>query len=83
MAVRGKGVIAVVVSAQARENREYVRRLLRERQPEFAAALALVEALVEQELSKSGHAVTESSSRGGRRNGRRRICTDSQPAVVR
>ena len=79
MAVRGKGVIAVVVSAQARENREYVRRLLRERQPEFAAALALVE----QELSKSGHAVTESSSRGGRRNGRRRICTDSQPAVVR
>jgi len=27
----------------ARENREYVRRLLRERQPEFAAALELAE----------------------------------------
>ncbi len=32
---------------QAWENREYVRRLLKERQPEFAAALELAE----QELS--------------------------------
>ena len=30
-------------SQQARENREYVRRLLKERQPEFAAALELAE----------------------------------------
>jgi hypothetical protein len=33
----------VAHSQQARENREYVRRLLKERQPEFAAALELAE----------------------------------------
>jgi hypothetical protein len=33
----------MVKCEQAQENRAYVRRLLRERQPEFAAALASVE----------------------------------------
>ncbi len=35
--------IPLAKSERARENRAYVRRLLRERQPEFAAALASVE----------------------------------------
>jgi hypothetical protein len=39
----GKEVIAMTNSQQAWENREYVRRLLKERQPEFAAALELAE----------------------------------------
>jgi hypothetical protein len=39
----GKEVIAMANSQQAWENREYVRRLLKERQPEFAAALELAE----------------------------------------
>jgi hypothetical protein len=34
---------STVKSEQAEENSAYVRRLLRERQPEFAAALAAVE----------------------------------------
>jgi hypothetical protein len=42
-------MIAVTIPEQARENREYVRRLLKEKQPEFAAALELAE----QELSES------------------------------
>jgi hypothetical protein len=46
-------VSAVAISAQARENREYVRRLLKERQPEFAAALAAALALVEKELCEA------------------------------
>lgn len=39
----GKEVIAMANPQQAWENREYVRRLLKERQPEFAAALELAE----------------------------------------
>jgi hypothetical protein len=35
---------------QARQNREYVRRLLRQRQPRFAASLELAAWLVEREL---------------------------------
>ena len=37
------------VSRQSMENREYVRRLLREKQPEFAAALELAMNLVRRE----------------------------------
>ena len=35
---------------QARQNREYVRRLLAQKQPRFAAALELAAWLVEQDL---------------------------------
>jgi hypothetical protein len=53
-------VSAVAISAQARENREYVRRLLKERQPEFAAALALVEEeLCEAHTTRDGVEVVE------------------------
>ena len=37
------------VSRQSMENREYVRRLLREKQPEFSAALELAMNLVRRE----------------------------------
>jgi hypothetical protein len=48
------------MSAQARENREYVRRLLRERQPGFATALALVEKeLCEAHTTRDGVEVVD------------------------
>ena len=37
------------ISRQSRENRQYVRRLLREKQPEFSAALELAMNLVLRE----------------------------------
>jgi hypothetical protein len=37
------------ISRQSRENRQYVRRLLREKQPEFSAALELAMNLVRRE----------------------------------
>ena len=37
------------ISRQSMKNREYVRRLLREKQPEFAAALELAMNLVRRE----------------------------------
>jgi hypothetical protein len=37
------------ISRQGMENREYVRRLLREKQPEFSAALELAMNLVRRE----------------------------------
>jgi hypothetical protein len=37
---------------QAMENREYVRRLLEQKQPGFAASLELAALLVEQDLSE-------------------------------
>ena len=37
------------ISRQSMENRQYVRRLLREKQPEFAAALELAMNLVRRE----------------------------------
>ena len=41
-----KMTIAKGISRQSLENREYVRRLLREKQPEFSAALELAMNLV-------------------------------------
>jgi hypothetical protein len=53
-------VSAVAISTQARENREYVRRLPKERQPESAAALALVEKeLCEAHTTRDGVEVVE------------------------
>ena len=43
-------VMANVISQQNTQNKEYVRRLLRRKQPEFAAALELAMDLVEREL---------------------------------
>ena len=37
------------ISRQSRENRQYVRRLLKEKQPEFSAALELAMNLVRRE----------------------------------
>lgn len=37
------------ISRQSRENRQYLRRLLREKQPEFSAALELAMNLVRRE----------------------------------
>ena len=42
----------VAVSGQARENTEYLRALLRERQPEFLAILESAERLADFELSR-------------------------------
>ena len=42
--------MAKVISQQSMENREYVGRLLGERQPEFSAALELAADLVGREL---------------------------------
>jgi hypothetical protein len=47
-----------VQAQRARENCEYVRRLLTERQPEFSGVLRLAERQVDLELSRE----TESSS---------------------
>lgn len=44
--------ITVAIPAQARENREYVRKLLKEKQPEFAAILALVEQDLSRDLTE-------------------------------
>lgn len=43
-------MMAKSMSRQGMQNREYVRRLLREKQPEFAAALELAMNLVRREL---------------------------------
>jgi len=40
----------IVITAQSAENMEYVRRLLKQKQPGFAAALELAVDLVEREL---------------------------------
>ena len=42
--------MAKIISQQSMENREYVRRLLKEKQPEFSAALELAADLVGREL---------------------------------
>ena len=42
-------MVAKRISRQSMKNREYVRRLLREKQPEFAAALELAMNLVRRE----------------------------------
>jgi hypothetical protein len=41
----------MVISQQSTENMEYVRRLLKQKQPGFAAALELATDLVERNLS--------------------------------
>lgn len=46
----GEATMAKVISQQGTENREYVRRLLKEKQPEFSAALELAAELVGREL---------------------------------
>ena len=42
-------MVAKRISRQSMKNREYVRRLLREKQPEFSAALELAMNLVRRE----------------------------------
>jgi len=42
--------MAMVVTQQSTENMEYVRRLLKQKQPGFAAALELAVDLVERDL---------------------------------
>jgi hypothetical protein len=42
--------MAMVVTLQSTENMEYVRRLLKQKQPGFAAALELAVDLVERDL---------------------------------
>jgi hypothetical protein len=42
--------MAMVVTQQSTENMEYVRKLLKQKQPGFAAALELVVDLVERDL---------------------------------
>ena len=42
--------MAMVVNQQSAENMEYVRKLLKQKQPGFAAALELAADLVEQDL---------------------------------
>jgi hypothetical protein len=42
--------MAMVVTQQSTENMEYVRRLLKQKQPGFAAALELAADLVERDL---------------------------------
>jgi len=42
IAAHAEWTMADNITAQARENREYVRRLLKERQPDFAAVLESV-----------------------------------------
>jgi hypothetical protein len=44
-------VTTVTITEQAQENRDYVRRLLREKLPEFAAMLASAERQLDQDLS--------------------------------
>jgi hypothetical protein len=48
----GCGLVAITDRAQ--ENREYVRRLLRKRQPEFAALLESVETWATQNRAGTG-----------------------------
>jgi len=43
-----------VISQQSMENREYVRRLLKQKQPGFSAALELAMDLVGRELRSAG-----------------------------
>jgi hypothetical protein len=43
--------MAIVMTEQSAQNMEYVRRLLKQKQPGFAAALELALGLVERELS--------------------------------
>ena len=45
--------MAVVVTQQSTEDLEYVRRLLKQKQPGFAAALELAADLVEQDLGSA------------------------------
>ena len=44
--------MATDIPKRSKENTEYVRRLLKQRQPEFSAALELAVDLVERELSE-------------------------------
>jgi hypothetical protein len=44
----------MVITQQRTENMEYVRRLLRQKQPDFSVALELAVILVEQQLRSPG-----------------------------
>ena len=46
--------MAIVMTGQSAQNMEYVRRLLKLKQPGFAAVLELAVDLVERELSSPG-----------------------------
>jgi hypothetical protein len=48
--------MTVTTAEWAQENREHVRRLLREKQPEFAATLESAERQLNQELSHRAQA---------------------------
>jgi hypothetical protein len=74
-----KITMEIVMVGQSTENMEYVRRLLKQKQPGFAAALELAVELVERELSSSEMSrdisATESSCPGP--------CGSAHPSAVR
>ena len=56
--------MAIVITVQSTENMEYVRRLLKQKQPGFAAALELAVDLVEWELTETQPARVHEGSIG-------------------
>jgi hypothetical protein len=52
-----------LMTGQSTQNMEYVRRLLKQKQPGFAAALELAMDLVERELSSPGMPATSAPVR--------------------
>jgi hypothetical protein len=54
----------IVVTDRRTENMAYVRRLLRQKQPAFSAALELAVLLAEQELGRPRCCPTSAPSRG-------------------
>jgi hypothetical protein len=55
--------MATAITAQSAENRRYVRTLLRQRQPEFSAALELAVELVAREEGINSPASSQRSAR--------------------
>jgi hypothetical protein len=53
-------------TGQAQENRDYVRKLLREKLPEFAAMLASAERQLDQDLSRACKRLAGFTPRVGR-----------------
>jgi hypothetical protein len=56
-------IMATAITAQSAENRRYVRTLLRQRQPEFSAALELAVELVAREEGINSPASSQRSAR--------------------
>jgi uncharacterized protein DUF5999 len=66
-------VRAMTTIGQAQENREYVRKLLRDKQPGFAAALESAERQLDQELSRQAAGSAPKSSAARHKAGVRRL----------